>query len=93
MIFSSEVGSTLRLDSLQLEMFIVFIFVLLLGLASAQCPEWSIISWTDGNKVSSTANIVRAVGPNNTLNGAIDSLTVVGTFLVNATSHSTSPTC
>ena len=50
----------------------MFIFLLLLGFSSAQYPEWSTISWIDRNTVSRTANIRRAVGPNNNTNGAID---------------------
>ena len=50
----------------------MFIFLLLLGFTSAQYPEWSTISWIDRDSVSRTANIVRAVGPNNDMNGAID---------------------
>ena len=65
-------GGTLKLDSLQLEMFAMFIFLLLLGFTSAQYPEWSTISWRDENNISRTANISRAVGPNNDMNGAID---------------------
>ena len=45
----------------------MFIFLLLLGFASAQYPEWSTISWN-----GKTANIMRAVGPNSEMNGAID---------------------
>ena len=50
----------------------MFVFLLLLGFASAQYPEslWSNISW---NGSDSVANIMRAVGPNNEMNGAIDS--------------------
>ena len=61
-----------RLDSLRLEMFVEFIFLLLLGFASAQYPEWSTISWTDRSDQLRNAQIVRAVGPNNDMNGAID---------------------
>ena len=67
-----EQEHTLRLDSLRLEMFVKFIFLLLLGFASAQYPEWSTISWRDENNVQRSAPIQRAVGPNNNMNGAID---------------------
>ena len=66
-------GSALRIDSLRLEMlFVGFSFLLLLGFASAQYPRWSTISWRDPHGQWRNAQIVRAVGPNNDMNGAID---------------------
>ena len=53
-------------------MFVKFIFLLLLGFASGQYPQWSTISWTDRSGQLIDAQIVRAVGPNNDMNGAID---------------------
>ena len=53
-------------------MFVTFSFLLLLGFASAQYPEWSTISWRDSGDQMRNAQIVRAVGPNDDMNGAID---------------------
>ena len=60
------------MDLRRLEMFVRFSFLLLLGFVSAQYSQWSSISWRDPGGQLRNAQIVRAVGPNNELNGAID---------------------
>ena len=59
-------------------MFAMFVFLLLLGFASAQYPNWSTISWRNNGGPLRNAPIVRAVGPDNDTNGAINCLRYTG---------------